>query len=257
MSGTALITGASAGIGQHLARIFAANGHDLILVARREEPMRALADELTGEYDVAIDVHSLDLSGPKAADHLFNTLADTEIEILVNNAGVLTGGRFHRMDANAVDNMLTLNVQALTALCHRFTPAMVARGHGRILNIASIAAFHPIPNLAVYAASKAYVLSFSEALSTEMIGKGVSVTAVCPGYTDTEMLRGPVEASSGGIKIPEFTVLDPARVAEDAYNACMAGDAVKVPGIGYAATISATRLLPKWLVRRITRMASG
>lgn len=251
MSSTALITGASAGIGQHLARVFASNGHNLILVARREAPMQTLADELTGLYDVAIDVEALDLSGEHAADHLFNTLADREIDILVNNAGVLTGGRFNTMDETAINNMMTLNISVLTQLCHRFSQPMVERGAGRILNVSSVAAFQPVPKLAVYAATKAYVLSLSESLSIEMRKKGVSVTALCPGYTDTEMLRGPIAKSTGKVRIPEFAVLDPKRVAEDAYNACMAGDAVKVPGIGYAATMATTRLIPKWMLRRI------
>lgn len=254
MTTTALITGASAGIGRHLAETFADKGHDLILVARSKGPMETLASELSERHGIHVDVHSLDLSGPNAADHLFNALADREIDILVNNAGVLSGGSFANMDADAIDNMMTLNIRALTQLCHRFAAPMVERGTGRILNIASVAAFQPVPKLAVYAATKAYVLSLSEALSVELARKGVSVTAVCPGYTDTEMLRGPIAKSGGQIRIPEFTVLDPKRVAKDAYDACMAGDAVKVPGIGYAVSMATTRMLPKWLVRRITAL---
>ena len=257
MTSTALITGASAGIGQHLAREFARNGHDLVLVARREAPMQKLADELTGEFNIACAVHALDLCEKDAADDLFTRVSETPIDILVNNAGVLSGGAFAKMDAAAVDNMTTLNVQTLTDLCHRFIPPMVSRGYGRILNVASVAAFQPVPKLAVYAATKAYVLSLSEGLSIELASRGVTVTALCPGYTDTEMLRGPVAASSGGIKIPEFTVLDPARVAADGYAACMAGDALKVPGLGYAAAMATSRLLPKWLVRRIAGMSSS
>ncbi|MFK8052560.1 MAG: SDR family NAD(P)-dependent oxidoreductase [Woeseiaceae bacterium] len=257
MTSTALITGASAGIGKHLARVFAQNGHNLVLVARREAPMQELADTLTGEFDIGIDVHPMDLSGDQAADHLFNSLADAQIDIVVNNAGVLTGGRFPAMAAQDVSNMVTLNVQTLTNICHRFSQPMIERGHGKILNIASIAAFQPIPKLAVYAATKAYVLALSESLAIEMAPKGVTVTAVCPGYTDTEMLRGPIEQSSGKIRVPEFTVLDPARVAADAYEACMDGDAVKVPGIGYAAAMATTRLMPKWMVRKIAGKTMG
>ncbi|MEN7341342.1 MAG: SDR family oxidoreductase [Pseudomonadota bacterium] len=257
MASTALITGASAGIGQYLAREFASNGHNLILVARREAPMQLLADELTSQFDIAVDVHAADLCERDAADDLFTSVEDTPVDILVNNAGVLSGGAFAKMDASAVDNMTMLNVQTLTDLCHRFIPPMVSRGYGRVLNVASVAAFQPVPKLAVYAATKAYVLSLSEGLHVELASRGVTVTALCPGYTDTEMLRGPVAASGGGIKIPEFTVLDPARVAADGYAACMSGDALKVPGLGYATAMATTRLLPKWLVRRIAGMANG
>ena len=252
-----LITGASAGIGKALAREFAAHGHRLILVARREEALEVIAADLRGEYGVDVVVHAADLAEDGASDALLTALKDYPVDILVNNAGVLSGGSFRSMSQDAIGGMITLNIAALTSMCRSFVEPMIARGGGRIVNIASVAAFQAVAGLAVYAASKAYVLNLSEALSVELAGKGVTVTAVCPGYTDTEMLRGPVAKAGGAIKVPEFTVLTPERVAADAYKACMAGDAIKVPGIGYAVTMATSRLIPRWMLRRISKMATG
>lgn len=252
-----LITGASAGIGKALAKEFAANQHDLILVARRGDVLEQIATDLRSEYGVEVIVHAADLSAEGASDKLLSDLADYPVDVLINNAGVLSGGSFKNMPQQDISAMISLNIASLTAMCRSFVEPMIARGGGRILNIASVAAFQAVAGLAVYAASKAYVLNFSEALSVELASKNVTVTAVCPGYTDTEMLRGPVAKAGGAIKVPEFTVLTPERVASDAYKACMAGDAIKVPGIGYAITMATTRLIPRWLLRRISRMATG
>ncbi|MEO0574263.1 MAG: SDR family oxidoreductase [Pseudomonadota bacterium] len=252
---TALITGASAGIGEQLANEFASHGHDLVLVARRKPALQKIAERLRAQHGISVTVKAADLSLPDAAQTLHKALGKQHIDVLVNNAGVLNSGRFKHMDEAAIDNMMTLNIVALTQLCRTFIPAMVKRGKGKILNLASIAAFQPIPNLAVYAATKAYVLSLSEALSVELASKNVSVTAVCPGYTNTDMLRGPVDA--GKASIPEFVMLAPEKVAADAYRACMTGDVIKVPGIGYSAAISTTRVLPKWLVRKLTALGTG
>jgi short-subunit dehydrogenase len=250
--GTALITGASAGIGTALATEFASRGHDVVLVARRREALEALADELRHRYEIHATVRPADLAADGAADALFDAMADTPIDVLVNNAGVLTGGYFSSMADAAIDNMLRVNVVALTQLCRRFMEPMSERGSGRILNVASIAAFQAVPSLAVYAATKAYVLSLGEALSVEGAGRGVTVTTVCPGFTDTDMLSGAGEAAGG---IPDVAVLSPERVARDAYAACMAGDAIKVPGVAYALTMATSRLLPRWLVRRAGGLA--
>ncbi|MEO0996116.1 MAG: SDR family oxidoreductase [Pseudomonadota bacterium] len=252
---TALITGASAGIGRHLAAEFARHGHDLVLVARRRDALESLADEMRDAHGVAVSVMPADLAPDGAADALADALADRPIDILVNNAGVLSSGMFRRMDAAAIDNMLRVNLAALTTLCHRFAQPMVEQGSGRILNIASIAAFQPVPTLAVYAATKAYVLSLSESLSVELADTGVTVTAVCPGFTDTTMLRGSVDGSGEKSRIPEATVLSPEQVARDAYKACLSGDAVKVPGLGYALTMATSRLLPRWVLREAGKLA--
>ncbi|MEM7284061.1 MAG: SDR family NAD(P)-dependent oxidoreductase [Pseudomonadota bacterium] len=254
--GTALITGASAGIGKELANMFAKKGHDLILVARRKPELDALAAELSGQYDIGTRVEVADLAIEGAADELFERVSDAEVEILVNNAGVLTSGSFRRMKPAAIDNMIRVNVLGLTGLCHRFVQPMLDRGHGRILNVASIAGFQAVPTLAVYAATKAYVLSLGEALSVETDNSDVSVTTVCPGFTDTDMLHGATDkAKAAAPNIPDLAVLSPQRVAQDAYNACMSGDAIKVPGIGYSLTMAATRLVPRWVLRQTGAMA--
>ena len=253
---TTLITGASAGIGKHLAKVFAKKGHDLILVARRKPELDALAEELADQYDITTRVEVADLAKDGAADDLFQRVSDVEVGILVNNAGVLTSGSFRRMKPAAIDNMIRVNVLALTGLCHRFMEPMFERGRGRVLNVASIAGFQSVPTLAVYAATKAYVLSLGEALSVEATDKGVPVTTVCPGFTDTDMLRGATDqAKAAAPNIPEVAVLSPERVAEDAYEACMTGDAIKVPGIGYALTMATTRLIPRWVLRQTGAMA--
>ncbi len=252
---TALITGASAGIGQHLAGEFARHGHDLVLVARRRDALESLAAELRNAHGVTVTVMAADLAPDGAADALADALTERPIDILVNNAGVLTSGMFRRMHADAIDNMLRVNLAALTTLCSRFVQPMVEQGRGRILNIASIAAFQPVPTLAVYAATKAYVLSLSEALSVELADTGVTVTAVCPGFTDTGMLRGTADGGGEKSRIPEATVLSPEQVARDAYKACLSGDAVKVPGLGYALTMATSRLLPRWVLREAGKLA--
>lgn len=252
---TALITGASAGIGEQLAHVFAEYGHNLILVARRQAQLDALAQELRDQHRIEVKVIAADLAADGAVSALAESLAGIPVDILVNNAGVLSSGSFKHMPDDSIDNMLRLNVLSLTRLCRQFIQPMVDRGQGRVLNVASIAAFQSVPNLAVYAATKAYVLNLSEALSVELADKGVTVTTLCPGYTDTAMLRGPV--ASGSAKIAEFTILSPERVARDGYKACMAGDAIKVPGIGYAAAMATSRLIPRWVLRRIAKMATG
>ncbi|MEL7450287.1 MAG: SDR family oxidoreductase [Pseudomonadota bacterium] len=255
MHSTALVTGASAGIGEQIAMVFAEHGHDLVLVARREPELEALAERLRARFNVNVTVHAADLAVDGAADALFEAMADTPIDILVNNAGVLSGGSFRKMSPSAIDNMVRVNIGALTALTHRFIGPMIERNRGRILNVASIAAFQPVPSLAVYAATKAFVLSFSEALSVEVGYRGISVTAVCPGFTETNMLRQGSATSGAETKVPDAIVLDPQRVARDAYDACMAGDAIKVPGLGYAAFTSGTRFIPRWVLRTLSSYA--
>jgi hypothetical protein len=252
---TALITGASAGIGKEMARVFAANGHDLVLVARRQSALQQLAAELREAHGVHVSVRAADLALDNAPDALFESLADTRIDILVNNAGVLSGGAFRKMAQSDIDNMIRLNICALTGLCRLFVEPMLERGHGRIVNIASIAAFQSVPTLAVYAATKAYVLSLGESLNVELGRRGVSVTTVCPGFTDTEMLRGTTQPESGSHGLGEMLVLQPQRVAQDAYRACMAGTAIKVTGLHYATATAATRLLPRWVLRNAGKVA--
>ena len=187
---TALITGASSGLGVEFARQLAAQGCNLVLVARREEPMRKLAEELTGEHDIRTRVISLDLARPEAAGELHDQLQRSaiDIDVLINNAGFGMYGRFEDDDPVRLRDMQLLNMVTLTELTRLFLEPMKERGEGRIIQIGSIASFQPGPLFAAYSATKAYVLSLGEALNEELRGTGVRCTVVCPGVTATEFL---------------------------------------------------------------------
>lgn len=189
--GTALITGASSGIGYELARLFARKGHGLVLVARNQETLRELAEKLEREHGIRAIVVSKDLSLPSTPEEIFRELAEKSIsvDILVNNAGFGTRGMFSNADTDSQLKMIQVNTTALTHLTRLFLERMSRPRKGRILNVASTAAFQPGPLMAVYYATKAYVLSFSEALASELHGSGVTVTALCPGPTRTEFER--------------------------------------------------------------------
>ncbi|MCA9929933.1 MAG: SDR family oxidoreductase, partial [Anaerolineales bacterium] len=184
---TALITGASGGIGYELARKIAQQGHNLVVVARSESKLMKLAQDFNKQFGVNVTVMVKDLAQSAAPDEIYNELQANEIDvdILVNNAGFASYGLFHELDRQKELNMMQVNMVALTHLTHLFLPGMVERGYGRILNIASTAAFQPGPLMAVYYATKAYVLSFSEAIANELDGTGVTVTALCPGPTES------------------------------------------------------------------------
>jgi short-subunit dehydrogenase len=250
-SGRVLVTGASAGIGAELARVFATNGHDLVLVARNQRRLDALAAELRREGR-AVSVIRQDLAQPGAAAALYRKIEARKlrIDVLVNNAGVLYAGRFDEMPEQTLDQIVQLNIGALAGLCRLIGAGMTQRGSGRILNVASAAGFQPIATMAAYAASKAFVLSLSEALAAEFADKGVTVTAVCPGFTDTAMLRQ-VDRLHGIEEFPRFLVSSRESVAQEAYRACIDGEPVWVPGLGYRVMTQLTSRLPRWLRRRI------
>ena len=250
---TALITGASSGIGEALAGCFAAAGFDLILVARSADKLQALAAALAQQHGVAAQVQPADLSRPDAAAKLLKALTPKHggVEVLVNCAGVLQQGAFTKLAHDSHQRIIDLNISGLTAMLSAFLPGMVARGTGRVLNVASIAAFQPVPTLASYAASKAYVLSLSESLAEELRGTGVTVTALCPGITATAMLEQAAQANDKLGQLPGFLVGDVQQVADMAFAACMRGDAICVPGVINQAAMIASRGTPKWLVRRI------
>jgi short-subunit dehydrogenase len=225
----ALITGASSGIGFELAKIMAAKGHNLILVARREPELRALKQELESKFNVKIEIVAIDLSIPQSAKTLFEFCQHKQIAIdcLINNAGYGDYGKFDGSKSDIYQNMLQLNIMSLTELTSLFVIGMKARRNGRILNIGSIAAFLPMPNLAVYAASKAYVMQFTEALSFELRGSGVSATLLSPGVTETGFVS---RAKMGGAANAKEGMMDARTVAQAGYNAMMAGKLNVTPG---------------------------
>jgi short-subunit dehydrogenase len=251
---TVLITGASSGIGEALARLFARDGYDLVLVARSQDKLEHLASQFEAESRVQVWVEPTDLSRRGAASKLAARLKKQGIvlDVLVNNAGILDHGNFVDMPATAHQGMIDLNISSLTAMLAAFLPGMAERGRGRILNVASIGAFQPIPSLATYAATKAYVLSLTESLSEEMKGTGVSVTALCPGITETNMISGARDKSQGLKKIPQFMIGDVEDVAAQGYHACLKGEVICVPGAVNLATTLAGRAMPKWVLRRIS-----
>jgi short-subunit dehydrogenase len=250
---TALITGASSGIGEALATEFAAGGFDLVLVARSEDRLKRLARELRARHGVKVRVEPADLSKPASAPRLAKTLreADLAVTALVNNAGVLEHGRFADIPASKHRQLIDLNIGGLTAMLSAFVPDMVDRGQGRVLNVASIAAFQPLPSLSTYAATKAFVLSLTESLSEELKGTGITATALCPGVTATNMLSG-AQAKNEQLRIPDFMVGDVTDVAREGYRACMKGEVICVPGLINQVSTLTTRNTPKWLLRRVT-----
>jgi uncharacterized protein len=246
----ALITGASAGIGAALAREFAARGHELLLVARSADALAALAAELEQRHSVRCHTIAVDLLRANAAQTIYRYARRHRLEIgvLVNNAGMLVEGAFAEAPLEAHGDLLQLNIVAVTALTHLFIQPMLRRKRGRVLNIASMSAFSPAPSLATYAASKAYLLSFSEALSIETRGTGVTVTAVCPGFTDTGMIA---RADGPAMRLPLIPNMTPRRVAREAYAACIAGRPVLVNGALNRLTIESLRHAPLWLRREL------
>jgi short-subunit dehydrogenase len=256
--GRVLITGAAAGIGAELAREFAKHGHRLTLVARRRDKLQQLAAELAGEHGVDVRLVVQDLAKPAGPAAVVKAVqADGEpVGILVNNAGVIDVGPFVASEMDKIAGLVNLNVRALTELTGLLLPAMVERRFGRILNVASLAAFQPVPSMAAYAASKAYVLSFTEALSEELRGSGVKVCAVCPGMTDTDMATEIKAGSAAASKLPKQLLSDPADVAAQAYRALMSGQVVLVPGLPNQITAAWAQVTPRWLTRYVTGFAA-
>ncbi len=250
---TALITGASSGIGIEFARVFAKNGYNLVVAARSEGKLNALARELETAHRVTVSVLPVDLSKPEAPEQVF---AFTEkqgltVDVLVNNAGFADFGEFYQADWAKNAEMIDLNVRTLTHLTHLFLPGMVARKSGRVLNVASTAAFQPGPLMSVYYATKAYVLSFSEAIANELKGSGVTVTALCPGATESGFqAKAAMEDSKlvKGKKLPTSQ-----EVAEFGYEALLAGKTVAVHGTFNYLQSLAPRFLPRNFVTQLVR----
>jgi short-subunit dehydrogenase len=224
---TALITGASSGIGVELAKELARRGRDLTLVARRADRLHELADEIAGEHGVLVDFIASDLIDAADRDRIAPEIASRGqfVDILINNAGMGTIGRFQQLPIGPELQMIRLNVEAMVSLCGAFVPAMVERGRGSVLNVASVSGFMPVPRQATYAASKSFVLAFTESLRLDLDGTGVTATALCP---------GPVKTEFGGIidGLPERLYVKPERVAREAIDGLEAGDRTVIPGGG-------------------------
>jgi len=252
VSKTALITGASGGIGYELALLFARDGFDCILVARSDDKLNELATRLQRDHRIKTLVIGRDLSKPTAVDEIYEetTAAGLAVDVLVNNAGFPVFGLFNETDLQIEAEMLQVNVIALTALTKLFLKGMVERRSGRILNLASTAAFLPGPLMAVYYASKAYVLSFSQALANEVHGTGVTVTALAPGPTRTGFQkRGVMEES----RLVQGNIADAASVALAGYRGLMAGKTLVIPGLTNKTIPWVVRLSPRSMVTRVVR----
>ena len=248
----ALVTGASGGIGEELARLFAADGHDLVLVARSEDKLNALADELSGKHGVAARVLASDLSRPEAPREIFDRLnADSvRVDALVNNAGFGSYGLFAETELEKELDLLQVNVVALTHLTKLFLPGMIARGRGYVMQVASTAAFQPGPLMAVYYASKAYVLSLSEALANECEGTGVRVSALCPGPTETGFVAA---AGMQESKLFERGAMTAREVAEEGYRGLLAGKTLVIPGLRNNLLARSIGFFPRGLVTKVVR----
>lgn len=239
---TALITGASTGIGRDLAELFARDGHHLIVTARNESLLQELATRLRDQYHVNVDLIVQDLSAPDAPQRIFEQLQSKPIDYLVNNAGFGTHGPFAESDLPNELAMLQVNIVALTHLTRLFLQPMLQRRGGRIMNVASVAGFLPGPLMAVYFATKAYVLSFSEALASEIAGSGVTVTALCPGATKTEFQRRAGIENSALFKMNAMSSATAARIG---YKAMMRGRRSVVTGLSNKFSVLGIRFIPR------------
>lgn len=253
---TALVTGASSGIGACFARLLAARGSGLVLVARRTDRLATLADSLRGEHGVPVEVLGADLLDPAALATVEDRLTDRDepVELLVNNAGFGTSGPFAELPVQREDDEIRLNVLALVRLTRAALPGMIERRHGGILNVSSVAGFQPLSYTATYGATKAFVTSFTQALAGELRGTGVHATALCPGFTRTEFHDAnvwPVDRVPG----PMWLAVE--DVVAAGLQAVERGRPLSVPGAQYKALAAASRLAPRRLVRVVTTGLRG
>jgi short-subunit dehydrogenase len=249
---TVLVTGASSGIGLELARCFAADGSRLILVARNTTALEKLAEELRRDCKVEVVVLTADLSLPEAPEKIFSELKGrgVVVDVLVNNAGFGLMGRFACMPLLRQLKIIQVNVAALTALTALFLPGMIERRRGGVLNVGSVAGFVPGPNMAVYYASKAFVLSFTEALAEELSGTGLTVTVLCPGPTESSFSQ---VARGGGEQMIKRSKMTSKAVAEAGHLAFRRGKCVAVCGLQNQISAQMPRILPRTIVRKITK----
>ncbi len=252
---TVLVTGASAGIGQALARVFAEHGFDLVLVARREERLQALSRELGERFHVDARVLVADLADAATPARIFDKCraGGRDVDVLVNNAGYGLGGRF--LDAGWEQHVrfIQVMVTAVVDLTYRFLPGMIERGYGRVINVASLAGLTPASaGHTLYAAAKAFLIKFSESLALEGAGHNVHVTALCPGFTHTEFHD--VTGTRALVnELPKFMWMDAESVARDGYRAVMRGDSIRVPGRTNRTLALLVRLMPQSLVAAVVK----
>ena len=251
---TALVTGASSGIGEAFARELARRGMDLILVARSADRLSEIAGELSAQHGVRVEVLPSDLSEPGAAQRLLQEVErrGLAVHMLINNAGFGTHGRFEDLDSEREQQEIRLNIAALVDLTHAFAPAMLARGGGAVINVASLAGYQPIPYMAVYGATKAFVISFSAALAEEYRGRGLRVLALCPGATATNFFNvtGEGAVSASGMRTSEQVVATGLRALERGQSVVLDGRLNTLLG-------ELAKRLPFWLSARIAGRLSA
>jgi len=252
---TVLITGASGGIGYELAKLFARDRHNLVLVARSADKLTQVATELQA-LGVTVRTIPVDLASPLAAKFVFDQLQreNASVDILINNAGFGAFGEFAKMSGDEIFGQIELNITALTALTHLFLPRMIARGSGRVMNVASTAGFQPGPLMAVYYATKAYVISFSEALANEVRSSGVTVTCFCPGATNTGFAKRAGNDKSRLFQ--QLGAMSVEKVALDGYRAVMEGRTLAISGVQNWLVAQSTRFAPRKMVTAISRWVS-
>lgn len=250
---TALITGASGGIGYELAKLFARDHYNLVLVARSADKLNQVAAELQSQFGVTVKTVALDLAAAPAPQFLFDQLQreGVAVDVLVNNAGFGAFGEFASMPEQEILGQISLNIAALTHLTRLFLPPMLARRAGKIMNVASTAAFQPGPLMAVYYASKAYVLSFSEALANELGASGVVVSCFCPGATDTDFQKRAGMENSRLFK--KIGAMNAEVVARDGYRGLMEGRTIVISGARNWLVAESVRFAPRKLVTAISR----
>jgi len=246
--GLAVVTGASGGLGLEFARLLAADGWNLVLIARSRDKLETLARELHDRFGVEAEILAQDLSVLGAADAVFASVS--RCDVLVNNAGFASNGAFASLPETRITEELSLDVVTLTQLTRKYLPEMLQRKSGRILNVASTAGFLPGPFMAVYYAAKAYVISFSEALWEETRGTGVTVTCLCPGATATGFV-----ARAGVKNVPLFKgrLAEPGSVAKAGYRAMMAGKRLAIPGVSNKLLASSLPFMPRAALLRVSR----
>ncbi len=249
---TVLITGASSGLGMELAKLFAADGSDLVLVARREERLIELADELKSEHGIEVHVLPKDLSKKTAPKEIFSHLnkEKIEIDVVVNNAGFGNKGHIADLDTDLQLDMIQVNLVALTHLTRLFITGIIERGYGGILNVGSLAGFQPGPNLAVYYATKAYVLSFTEALAEEISNPNIKISCLAPGPVKTEFgEKSDLEDSL----LFKLSLMEMAPVVKAGYEGFRKGQTIIIPGLKQQIVPFLNRFTPRLLVRKIAK----